>query len=73
MPFSRPCRGNRKIWQLFIRQFLTFLQEICGYLIAELIISASFEKLKEKSRGGIDFPTAAIYNGTSELLLFIIR
>ena len=35
--FSRPCRGNRKIWQLLIRQFLTFLQEICGYLIAELI------------------------------------
>ena len=38
MPFSRPCRGNRKIWQLFIRQFLTFLQEICGYLIAELTV-----------------------------------
>jgi hypothetical protein len=29
--FSRPCRGNRKIWQLLIRQFFTFLQEICGY------------------------------------------
>ena len=40
--FSRPCRGNRKIWQLFIRQFLTFLQEICGYLIAKLIIRFGF-------------------------------
>ena len=41
--FSRPCRGNRKIWQLLIRQFFTFLQEICGYLIAELV------KWKEKA------------------------
>jgi hypothetical protein len=31
------------------------------------LIGTSFENLKEKSRGGIDFPTAVLYNGNKRI------